>query len=127
MVAVAQRAAPVDFVSYWSVMDAGSLRDLLVKETLPWAWFPVPGQGDDERAIEVRDLRRALKARELELERGELDGLIEQLGGRREAMIDPWSMPRRAVDWLRGRGWRSNDLYLLPSSMFEPTSSPEPR
>ena len=64
--------------------------------------------------IEVDALKARLRARGEDVNARTLDNLVEALGGRREAMIDLWSLPVRAFDWLRGRGWRSSDVYVLP-------------
>ena len=101
-------------------VDASSLRELLITETLPWARWPVRGQGEDVRAIEVRDLQANLAQQGVGIERAVLDDLVRQGGGRREGMVDPWPVPRRAIGWMRGGGWKSNDVYVFPSRLFEP-------
>jgi hypothetical protein len=100
-------------------MDASSLQEWLAAEELPWARFPVPGQGRNERAIEVDVLRALLRQRGVDIDARTLEQLVHALGGRRTAMIDPWSLPASVWAWLRGRGWRSNDLYTPPANSLD--------
>jgi hypothetical protein len=92
---------------------------MLVTERLPWARWPVPGQGDDEALIQVSDLQAHLKRRGERIDERALDGLISEIGGRRQVVVDPWSLPRRVFDRLRGRGWRTNDAYAVPSEVLQ--------
>jgi hypothetical protein len=92
---------------------------MLVTERLPWARWPVPGQGDDEALIQVSDLQAQLKRRGERIDDGALDGLISEIGGRRQVLVDPWSLPRRVFERLRGRGWRTNDAYVVPSEVLK--------
>jgi hypothetical protein len=96
----------------------GELRELLLDSRVPWG---VGFRMGDARPVAVSDLLDLARDRfgdapDLE---AQIDAYVEQVGGSREEMIDPWSAPRRFARRLLGKKNPSQGIWAVPPSFFD--------
>jgi hypothetical protein len=79
--------------------------------SLLWA---VLFRGDDERVVKVTDFQRFAACRGIAADESQLDSFVEALGGNRDKLIVPWSVPGRRLRRPLGKPIDRTDVYAVP-------------